>query len=269
MNNKQKLKNALINAVKKLEGKKIALALSGGLDSSVLAKLMKDLKIKFKCYSVVFGEKCKDAIVAKSLAKELKLNFKEIIVKNGEGLAKEVIKITGKSDPITVGVGMPILAIAKEAKKDRKKILVTGLGSDEALCGYNSHIKALTKGHKVVEKECKRRIEKEVLKDIERDKSISDSLGLQIAAPFLEKEVVKVALSIPIREKISKTNKKIVLRNIAEKMALPIWVYKRKKLAAQYGSGSNKLLKKLSKKHGFSTMGSYLDNLYKQVYKKQ
>ena len=58
-----KLKNLLIKSLKKsiepIKSEKIAMALSGGLDSTIIAKLLKDLGIEQTAY-VVGIENCKD-----------------------------------------------------------------------------------------------------------------------------------------------------------------------------------------------------------------
>ena len=80
--------------------------------------------------------------------------------------------------------------------------------------------------------------------------------------------MVDIALSIPPSQKISRTSRKIVLRKIAKDIGLPKYIYERPKKAAQYGSGSLKTIKKLAKEAGFSSICSYLEELYKQLYKK-
>ena len=52
---------------------KIAVLLSGGVDSSILAKLLKDLKIKPKAY-VVGIENCSDFDSAEKTAKEKRIS---------------------------------------------------------------------------------------------------------------------------------------------------------------------------------------------------
>jgi asparagine synthase (glutamine-hydrolysing) len=272
MKYKKELKQALIESVKNnVKGyKNIALALSGGIDSSVIAKILKDNKIKFKAYSVCFECETIDTKIAEKLANKLNLDFEKIIFKgNYESLIKRVTKITKKHDPITIGVGMPLIVIAEKAIEEDIDVIISGLGSDEILAGYGSHTKALEKGWKEVQKECEHRIKEEVKKDIERDQSIGQYYNIDIATPFMDKKVIDIALKIHPKHKISKHEKKIILKQIAKEMDLPKYIYERSKKAAQYGSGSHKIIKKLSKKAGFDTIKQYLESVYKQIYKKQ
>jgi asparagine synthase (glutamine-hydrolysing) len=270
MNQKEELKNVLTKAIK--EGvnrhKKVALALSGGIDSSVIAKILQDLGINFTAYSVSFEKENSDIKIAEKLANDMKINFKKIVfIGDYEGLVSDLIRITKRHDSITIGVGMPLLVICQQAKHDNADLILTGLGSDETLAGYDSHAKALENGFKAVDIECKKRV-KEVSRDVERDKAICENYKIAVSTPFLDENVINIALSIPPEQKISKNEKKIVLREIAKELGLPDYVYNRPKKAAQYGSGSQKILKKLSNEKGFRTTDGYLMSVYKQVYKK-
>ncbi|MGV8141085.1 MAG: glycosyltransferase [Candidatus Woesearchaeota archaeon] len=71
-----------VNRIKLLnQNKTFALGLSGGLDSRLVAKYALDAGIKIKPF--VFGHKNSDAyIIAKKIAKELKLNVKELNIKD-------------------------------------------------------------------------------------------------------------------------------------------------------------------------------------------
>ncbi|MDD5181994.1 MAG: asparagine synthase C-terminal domain-containing protein [Candidatus Nanoarchaeia archaeon] len=256
MGKKEKLKQALVAAVKKLAKGKIALLLSGGLDSSVIAKILKDLRITFTAYTSDFGGP--DTAIAKKLSKQLRLKHKTLhFTGNPEKLVEQAVKITKTTDPVQISVAIPMILAAEAAAKDGNRMLFSGLGSDEFLCGYGSHAKAMEKGYKAVHSECLHRLV-QVRKDIKRDSAVCRHFGLKPALPFMDKKVVNTALSIHPQEKISPTQKKIVLRKIAKEIGLPEYVYNRPKKAAQYGSGSFTILKCISKEKGFKFVKDYL-----------
>lgn len=257
---KERLQEALVKAIKRLaKNKKIGLMLSGGIDSSVIAKMLLDNKIKFTAYTVDFGGQ--DAEIAKKLAKELSIKHKMIKFKgNAEQLIKKVLKIIKTSDIIDIGVAMPVLLAAEKAAKEGKDIVISGLGSDEILAGYGSHAKALEHGWKEVHKECIRRLVA-VKKDIRRDRAICRFAKIKPVLPFMDKKVVDIAMRIHPKQKISASQKKIILREIAKEIRLPEYIYERPKKAAQYGSGSLKLLKKTAKSKGRSCIEDYIKKL--------
>ncbi len=262
----QKLVDALISAVKKeLEGEKVVgLLFSGGLDSSIVGKILNDLEVDV--IPITVGEKnSEDVLTAQKISKDL---FKKHITiyltqKLVEKTIPEVMKITKESDIITVSVGCVIYLAAKYASLLGLKTIFTGTGSDELFAGYKSHEKALERGFDGVHEECLRRL-KEIKKDVERDTKICEHFGLIVKTPFLDKKVVEIALDIHPKHKISKEEKKIILRKVAKELGLPEEIYLRKKKAAQYGTKIQKIIKKISKKNGFESISDYLNNVYKK-----
>jgi asparagine synthase (glutamine-hydrolysing) len=273
MNQKEELKNVLINAVKEAVGNetKVVLFFSGGLDSAIIGKILTDLRIKVFPVTVgiegsediKFAENAADIVFNGLPAGHLIVNLSK---KNVEEAVKKVIQITGSTDIVTVSVGI-VSYLAARGVFPGYKIVFTGSGSDELFCGYSSHKKALECGWDAVHAECIKRFEG-IKKDIDRDENICKHFGLDVKTPFLDKKVVEISLKMPPKLKISENENKIVLREIAEELKLPEFITKRGKKAAQYSSGSQKILKKLSKENGFRTTDEYLMSVYKQVYKK-
>jgi len=260
------LLNALKNAVKKelKSEKKVGLFFSGGLDSSIIGKILVD--VGADVLPITVGEpKSEDVLFSK---KTTEMMFrKHLLIRINEKNVKEaipnVIKITGERDVITVSVGCVVYFAAKYASKFGVKTVFTGAGSDELFAGYKSHEIALRKGLEEVNKECKKRLEG-IKKDIQRDKRICSYFGLNVKTPFLDKDVIETALNIPPEEKISENEKKIVLRKLAKDIGLPSIVYNRKKKAAQYGTKVQKIIKKIARNEKIETIEDFLKNVYKK-----
>ncbi len=255
-----KLKKAIVSAVKKeAENKKeVGLFFSGGIDSSLIGVILSDLGIKV--IPITVGtEKSKDIIIAKKHAQTLFKRHVAVYInkKTIEKTIPKVMNITKKNDVTTISVGCVVYTAAKYASMLGIKTVFTGTGSDEIFAGYSSHEKAMKKGWDEVQNECKRRLNG-ITKDVGRDKKICESFGLEVKAPFLDEKVVEIALAVPPKEKISKNTKKIILRKISKDLALPSEIINRKKRAAQYGAGVQKILKKLSKEKGFDSISDYL-----------
>lgn len=263
------IEKALVTAVKRCLGdeKKCALFFSGGIDSSIVAKILLDSGVEFTAY-VVGMKRSQDIEAAKRAASELGIKIKVITLEQKDipELVKAVIWTTKTSDPITVGVGIPLYAAAKEAAKDNYKLIFSGSGSDEIFAGYESHAKALLNGWEEVHRECVQRVH-EIDKDIMRDASVCKHFSTEPRMPFMDIDVVRLAMATHPKLKISAEQNKIILRKIAQKLGLPEYVYERKKKAAQYGSGVNKAMKKISKEADFDSIGSYLKGQFANIYK--
>ena len=259
---KNELQKALVNAVKTdvANEKTVALLFSGGIDSTLIGKILVNNNIDVIAITVGTKNsedvKVSQAIASQIFRKHIIINLTEDIVKK---TVPKVIEITGKKDAITVSVGSVIYLASKYASMLGLKTIVTGAGSDEIFCGYSSHEKAFEKGYKEVQKECELRL-KGITKDIDRDTKICKNFGLTVKTPFLNEKVIEIGMKMDPKEKISKDKKKIVLRKMAKEMDLPKIIYERKKKAAQYGSGLQKILKKLSKNAGKDSISNYLND---------
>jgi len=255
---KGKLKEIVIRAVGKNTPKKnFGIFFSGGIDSTLIAYVCKKNGAHFTCYSVGL-ENSKDLEWAKKTAKKLKLKLKTktFSLDEAEKIMKDVVKILQTSDVVNVGVGCVVYSAAILAKKDRINVFFSGLGSEEIFAGYERHAHAGD-----INKECWNGLKKMYERDLIRDFRISERLKIKILTPFLEDDLIKFAMQIPGKYKINKENKKIILREMGEELGIPKEFAWRKKIAAQYGSGFDRAIKKLAKKNGFKYKKDYLENL--------
>ncbi len=255
---KEKVKKALENAVKeRIPNGKCGLFLSGGVDSSFLALLLKKFDADFTCYSVGL-KNSPDILAAKKAAELLKLNLKvkEFTLSEVEDLMKRTGKLLPSVDVVSVGVGSVVVAAAELAKADGVNILFAGLGSEEIFAGYERHVNA-----KDVNEECWNGLTKILWdRDFTRDSAIAGKLKFTVRIPFLDDNVIKEAMGISGNLKIKDDEKKVILREIAEELGLPKDIAWRKKKAAQYGSGFDKALEMLAKraKHSKSEFVKHL-----------
>jgi asparagine synthase (glutamine-hydrolysing) len=71
--------------------------------------------------------------------------------------------------------------------------------------------------------------------------------GVELRVPFLDKDIIDIALDIPAGYKIRDSEdvlRKHILRDVAKDLGVPDYIADRPKKAAQYGTGINKILKK-------------------------
>jgi len=254
-----KVEEALLKAVSKINANKTGIAFSGGIDSTLLALACRKLGRKFTLYTVGLQGSA-DIEWATKVAVKMEFPLKIKIVNKQEAVETihNIANLLRTDDPIHVGVGCMTHTVEKFAKDSNENIVLFGLGADEAFAGYGSHMKALEKNE--VHEECQRRLAG-VTKDIERDSKISEAVGIKAALPFLDEELVETAMQVKPEHKISKGQKKIILRKIAINMGLPEELAERPKKAAQYGSGFDKAIERLAKLNGYETKKDYLASL--------
>ena len=226
----------LTNAVN--ECKSDWIALSGGLDSSILAHLRKDQKPE--TMTIITKDFLgTDLTFAQIIAKHLGLNLSLIQVGMEEVLdsINETIKILGNYNDIEIRNSIVPYIYLTTLKKKGVDSVITGDGADEVFAGYNFLLK---KSDEEIGEELKR------IKKIMHfpSKDIARSLNMKVETPFLNEELIKFSDGIEISEKINaKDGEKFgkwILRETFEKY-LPNNITWREKSPMQDGSGTNNL----------------------------
>jgi len=255
---KELIKDTLIKSIKKRTSKlnNFGILFSGGIDSSIIALICKNLECNFTCYCIGL-KNSKDLEWAEKIALALNLKLKTLTLElnETEKIIKKVIKILKQTDIVDIGVGSVVYAGINLAKKDSVNCLITGIGSDEMFAGYSRF-----KNIKDINEECWSSMNN-LFKDLKRDFLIAKSQKARLITPFLDDETIKSAMNIPPEYKINKGIRKYLLREIAVDLSLPKEFAFRKKTAAQYGSRIDKAVSKLAKKNGFKCKKDYLMSL--------
>ncbi len=260
---KQKLASLLDLAIeKRLPQKKVALLFSGGIDSTFIAKTLKEKNVDFTCYTAALDSETtvpQDLTAALKVAQELKLKHKVIKIKEEEIPAKlkHLVPLIEDSNVIKVGVALTFYLAAAAAKKDGCKVIFSGLGSEEIFAGYERHKQA-----KHINEECLAGLRKIYERDLYRDDVLTMDNNIELRLPFLDKDLVNYALKIPEEYKIAEGYGKYILREIALEKGISEEFSLRKKKAAQYGSRIDSALGKLAKKNKFKGKSAYLRTFY-------
>ena len=115
--------------------KKQSLLLSGGLDSSILASLIKPEN----SFTVSLNGNGNDLFYSSIIAKKFSKKHFEIIITNQEliSIIERVICIFKTFDPIEIKNSSVIYAGLHSAKSNGIDSIVTGDGGDEIFAGYN------------------------------------------------------------------------------------------------------------------------------------
>lgn len=257
------VKRLLIKAVeKRIPETKLGLLFSGGLDSVILAQLVKRLGKKFTCYlSVLEDSSLKDPgdlAVAIAAAKRLGLQLRIIktSIRGAENNLRIIAPLIGDTNVTKVAVSLTFFKALEQAKKDGCKVVFSGLGSEEIFAGYSRHRDA-----QALNKDCVSGLLKLYERDLYRDDVISMFNSIELRLPFLDKDLVSYALRIPPALKLSGGRDKAIIRDIAPDFGIPPELAERKKIAAQYGSNMLKGIEKIAKSHGYQHMSPFLDTL--------
>lgn len=249
---KKTVHDSLLAAVEKrlMTERPVAALLSGGLDSSLIASIVQRMLVKrglppLKTFSIgMVGSS--DLAFARKVADWIGSDHHEVVVTADEMFAciPQVIRDIESYDITTVRASVGNWMVAREVRRRSEcKVVFNGDGSDEEWGSYLYFYKA--PNNYAFEAECNR-----VLSEIHRydvlrsDRSIS-SHGLEARTPFLDKQFVAVAMSVPteLRRPLAKgplgekprLEKQLLRDAFADDLLLPSEVLWRKKEAFSDG----------------------------------
>ena len=214
----------------------ITVAFSGGIDSTLVAFIAnKYCDVELVAVGVSGSH---DLEAAKSAAKLIGMNIKIIEVNENE-MVDEGLEMQEKLDLSGIEIEF-MLPFWIAAKNTSNTVLMCGQGADELFGGYARFRK------ENAEKDLAKEVKDLVERIPEREEKITSIFNLKLLCPYLNKDVIRTAETFSVNERIGKVGKEI-LRELATNFGLPEEITNRKKKAAQYGSGSQKAIKKIVK----------------------
>jgi asparagine synthase (glutamine-hydrolysing) len=264
---KKELMELLISSVEKRTYglSRVGIIFSGGVDSTIIAKITDDLGVDTTLYTVGH-ETSSDIKFAQKTAADmhLPLKIRTLDVADVKKYTYLVLKAIEEFNIMKLGVGMPAYVASEMAASDGVRVVMSGQGADEIFAGYHRYIQCyIDKGEKVQD---------DLIKDVnnlyhvnlQRDDAVTMANSVELRVPYLDPALVDFALKVPMEYKLDnkKDNlRKCILREIAADIGVPMEIVRRPKKAAQYGSGINKILvKKVLKNENYKNK---LETLYK------
>ena len=244
------LEEAIIAAVDLRSDEGIT-ALSGGVDSSLVAKLAG------RACMAVGLENSHDLKQARRAADAMGLDCTLVTVSES-AIAEALPVVLGtipEKNPVNTGIALTQYFIAQWAGGHGYRRILTGQGADELFGGYARYRDS-------------ENLEEDLARDFtgleaqaRRDQGIAALHKTYLSMPYLDLRVVRAARAIPASEKVQGGRRKIPLRKVAERHIPPDLAWEEKK-AMQYGSGIFGAIRKLARKNGYKTsLQDYIDQI--------
>lgn len=240
-----------LSVLKRVDGlRELGIIFSGGLDSSYLALLIKEISqnipLKVKLYAVgAEGSKDVEAAIYASKFLNLDLEICEVTEDLIREALPEVVKAIGDDNLMKVGVGLTTYFATKMVAEDGVKVAISGQGADELFGGYKRYLQSFVDG--TLNYDLRMDMSNMYHVNLERDDACSMLNGVELRLPFLDKTLVELVLNIPDNKKIVSMHddmRKSILRKLAFEEGLDYEIAYRPKKAAQYGTGIDKILRK-------------------------
>ncbi|MFQ5804653.1 MAG: asparagine synthase-related protein, partial [Candidatus Methylomirabilales bacterium] len=231
-----------------------AVLLSGGVDSTLVAKAIQSRHVPVTGYCVGV-EKAADVQNALRSAREIRMPLRTTFLteKVVEEVLPAVIEAIELNGMVQVEAAIPMYLAAKMAAEDGHKVMFSGQAADELFGGYSWYPTVVAEqGHLTLHKRMWEDIHALYLDTLEREDRMTMAHSLELRAPFLDRDLMHTAMQISPRLKVRDGKddmRKWVHREFALRRGVPKFIAKGKKIRAQDGSAIPAILQSLAEKH--------------------
>lgn len=237
--------------IQKRNAEKVAIAFSGGIDSSLLTLATKEA-VNTKFFLLTVGKRSShDRQAARKSFQTFKDNVNaehieiDLQKKQCETSLCPILKRIESPSPLQLELALPLHFIRKKAINMGIDLIFAGQGADELFWGYHKYLRASNTQERL-------KIEQRMLKNmarrnLTRDFKIFDPLP--VSFPYLSKKILSLAAKIPPDQKMDRERRKKPLVNILQDLGFPSLAKKRKK-ALQYGSDAKDILVEIAEEKG-------------------
>lgn len=244
------LKDALYHAVcESVPETKVAVAFSGGVDSSLLAKICLDLGKEVTLLTVGFPGS-HDIEFSKSIASQMGISQKIATICHDD-FQENMLKIRQNircDNTSHIENCIAYHYVAKLASQNDLNLVLSANGCDELFCGYNGYRMVYNDGEAAIMRFMDEKIANEFAL-MEEIAAVAMQFGVYVKQPFLSEKFIQFAKLIPIDKKINGSDdliRKHILRQVALLLGVPRESAMKPKKALQYGSLIHKYYKKSS-----------------------
>jgi asparagine synthase (glutamine-hydrolysing) len=267
----QQLKEALVQSTKARvsDVEEVAVAFSGGVDSSVVASIARTCNVDAHLIHVTLRETDETDFANRAAeAVGLPLHVAKYTLRDVEAILPTVLWLIEEPNPVNVSIATPVFWVAEQAAKLGLSVLLAGQGGDELFGGYKRYLEDYEEyGLAGLQTRLYKDVMSSHVMNFQRDNKVCAFHKLELRMPFADWGVIKLALSLPARLKIASPRdelRKRVLRQAAKNLAIPEFISEKPKNAIQYTTGVNQAIKRLAKKEGL-TVREYLEEVFRKT----
>jgi asparagine synthase (glutamine-hydrolysing) len=248
----------------------VAVAFSGGVDSSVVAVLAENVGLDVQLVSVGL-EGQREVMFAEEAAETLglPLHIQTYTVSELEQTLAKVLWLIEEPHVTNACIAVPFFWLAETASKLGYPVLLAGQGADELFGGYQRYLTEYSRsGAEAVEQKMFHDIENAYRANFQRDNQVCSYHRVELRLPFIDRDVINFSLRLPLRLKINSVEdrlRKRVLRRVAHNLEIPSFMADKRKKAVQYTTGVTKALQRLAKDDGL-TLREHIEKAFSMVY---
>lgn len=253
------LDHALVDGVRKRlpsPDQPLGAFLSGGLDSSLIASIASRFRDDIK-YFILGSNGSQDSVAAQTVVEYLGLKTVSYVPLPHEDdipeLVSAVVYATESYNPSVISNGLSTFLLAKAAREDCIKVVLTGEGADELFGGY----------HQFAEKDPWQLTRNQLINDMEFTELRRLDLSCMANAieprcPFLDRDVKAISDQLGYDQLYGEQINKIALRQWFSEY-LPAAILNRRKTSFDVGSGIRGMVVRYLRRNGRSEREELLE----------
>ena len=256
------LSQAIDDAVRIMsEGRNIAVAFSGGLDSGLISGLADRYADSITLYTCG-SDGSFDVLAAEELSSKLDLPWVHLKISK-ETVEDEILRLiraTGTDDPFTISYELQLFTVCEYCRED---VVLSGQGADEYFMGCAKYVECADCDYIAYVKDGVKRLT-EV--SVPCEQAIASHFGKELLYPYMDPEVLDCVSKIDPWDMRPKDmdSRKSVLKDAAVTLGFPMLAHRTKK-SSQYGSGTTDIVRALAKSKGLM-YNRYIQSLYDTVF---
>jgi asparagine synthase (glutamine-hydrolysing) len=208
--------------------------ISGGLDSSLILALAKELRDDVVAFTATCDPDTDDAKSARKLCAELGVRLIEVPVEVSDTAIRDAIRAIEIASKAQIEIATLCVPLAKRIYAEGFRACLSGEAADEIFGGYgNFCIKASRANDEEIVELRHQQIDKMARGNFVRCNKAFMAHGVECRLPFMEQDLIEAAIRLGKKES---PPGKILLKRAAFTV-LPTWIIKRIKQTFQGGSG--------------------------------
>mgnify|MGYP001126842696 CR=1 FL=1 len=240
---------------------RVGCLISGGVDSCLITKLVADIAAKRGIEVIAYTvgvDGSADISYAEHFIHELGIEHKVRRLSQDEidSYIPLLVSTVEERDMVQIETGIGIYAALDMASQDGIKVIFSGQGADELWGGYSWYPQVITtEGYDGLERRMLDDLGRADIETLDRENKIAMAYSMEVVFPFIDTEIVKLAMSIPPQLKISSARDRLGKhphRMLADKMGVAAEYAYRSKDAAQHGTGIHDTFDGIARKSGFT-----------------
>jgi len=222
----------------------VAVFLSGGIDSAVILYEAINHHRNITAFSIG-SEYAPDVVTSRKLCSLLDVDFVHVPVSSSDLLKiiPEVIWTIESYEPNHIRGGTLSYYLSKEVAQRGFRLALCGEGADELFGGYREFglARETEKTDQFIQGLFERFVSELHRTQLQRVDRTSMRFTLEVREPYLDKQIINFAFSLPVSHKVSiltngQCQGKIILREAYEGI-LPEWITSREKIVLSLGAG--------------------------------